>query len=80
MQKQITAVEAWSSREWWDHLEIFVRDHIQQFVQRLLVEEVTLRLGRAKSVRRVAGSADTGAQARALHQRRWSSGDLGRAG
>ncbi len=54
MQKQITAVEARSSREWWDHLKTFVRDHIQQFVQRLFMEEVTLRLGRAKSARRAA--------------------------
>jgi putative transposase len=60
MQKQITGIEASSSREWWDHLETFVRDHIQQFVQRLLVEEVTLRLGRAKSVRRVAVDAAAG--------------------
>lgn len=60
MQKQITAGEAWSSHEWWNHLEICVRDHIQQFVQRLLVEEVTLRLGRAKSVRRVAVDASAG--------------------
>ncbi|HWF60712.1 MAG TPA: IS256 family transposase [Nitrospira sp.] len=37
-----------------------MRDHIQQFVQRLLGEEVTLRLGRAKSVRRVAVDASAG--------------------
>lgn len=60
MQKPITEVEVWSSREWWNHLETFVRDHIQQFVQRLLGEEVTLRLGRAKSVRRVAVDASAG--------------------
>ncbi len=36
------------SRNLWDHLEDFVRGHIQQFIQRLLVEEVTMRLGRAK--------------------------------
>ncbi len=42
------------SRSLWSHLEEFVRGHIQQFVQRLLVEEVTMRLGRAKSARRAA--------------------------
>ena len=41
-------------------METFVRDHIQQFVQRLLVEEVTLRLGRAKSARRAAVDAPAG--------------------
>jgi transposase-like protein len=37
-----------------------VRGHIQQFVQRLLVEEVTMRLGRAKSERRAAVDAPEG--------------------
>lgn len=48
------------SRSLWSHLEEFVRGHIQQFVQRLLVEEVTMRLGRAKSARRVAVDAPEG--------------------
>jgi putative transposase len=48
------------SRNLWDQLEEFVRGHIQQFVQRLLVEEVTMRLGRAKSARRVAVDAPEG--------------------
>ena len=48
------------SRNLWDHLEEFVRGHIQQFVQRLLVEEVTMRLGRAKSARRAAVDAPEG--------------------
>ena len=48
------------SRNLWDHLEDFVRGHIQQFVQRLLVEEVTMRLGRAKSERRAALDAPEG--------------------
>ncbi|CAI4032473.1 transposase [Nitrospira tepida] len=48
------------SRNLWTHLEEFVRAHIQQFVQRLLVEEVTLRLGRAKSERRAAVDAPEG--------------------
>ncbi len=37
-----------------------MRGHIQQFVQRLLVEEVTKRLGRAKSARRAAVDAPEG--------------------
>lgn len=48
------------SRSLWSHLEEFVRGHIQQFVQRLLVEEVTMRLGRAKSARRAAVDAPEG--------------------
>jgi transposase-like protein len=48
------------SRKLWDHLEDFVRGHIQQFIQRLLVEEVTMRLGRAKSERLVAVDAPEG--------------------
>ena len=45
------------SRHLWNHLEEFVRGHIKQFVQRLLVDEVTMRLGRAKSARRAAVDA-----------------------
>jgi transposase-like protein len=37
-----------------------VRSHIQQFVQRLVVEEVTMRLGRAKSARRATVDAPAG--------------------
>jgi putative transposase len=48
------------SRNLWEHLEDFVRDHIQQFVQQLLVDEVTMRLGRAKSARRTAVDAPEG--------------------
>lgn len=48
------------SRNLWDYLEDFVRGHIQQFIQRLLVEEVTMRLGRAKSERLVAVDAPAG--------------------
>ena len=48
------------SRNLWDHLEEVVRAHIQQFVQRLLVEDVTMRLGRAKSARRAAVDASEG--------------------
>lgn len=56
-QRRETGVE---SRNLWDQLEDFVRGHIQQFVQRLFVEEVTLRLGRAKSARRAAVDAPEG--------------------
>ena len=50
------------SRNLWDHLEECVRGHIQQFVQRLFVEEVTLRLGRVKSARRAAVDAPEGSR------------------
>ena len=36
----------------WEHLEDFVREHVQQFIQALLEEEVTELLGRTKSARR----------------------------
>ena len=36
----------------WERLEDFVRDHVQQFIQALLEEEVTELLGRTKSARR----------------------------
>jgi putative transposase len=36
----------------WERLEEFVRDHVQQFIQALLEEEVTELLGRTKSARR----------------------------
>jgi putative transposase len=48
------------SRHLWDHLEEFVRAHIQRFIQTLLEEEVTMSLGRAKSVRRAAVDAPEG--------------------
>lgn len=48
------------SRHLWNHLEAFVRGHIQQFIQRLLMEEVTMRLGQAKSARRAAVDASAG--------------------
>lgn len=59
MKKQNTGAGV-ESRNLWDHLEEFVRGHIQAFVQRLLVEEVTMRLGRAKSARRGAVDAPEG--------------------
>ena len=36
----------------WEHLEDFVREHVQQFIQALLEEEVTELLGHTKSARR----------------------------
>src|SRR6476620_10880072 len=36
----------------WERLEDFVREHVQQFIQALLEEEVTELLGRTKSARR----------------------------
>lgn len=56
-QRPGTGIE---SRNLWDHREEFVRGHIQQFVQRLLVEAVTMRLGRAKSEGLVAVDAPAG--------------------
>jgi putative transposase len=41
-----------SSSEMWERLEVFVREHIQRFIQALLEEEVTAVLGRPKSARR----------------------------
>ena len=44
----------------WEHLEEFARQHVQQFIQALLEEEVTGLLGRAKSARREAVDATSG--------------------
>jgi putative transposase len=44
----------------WEHLEDFVREHVQQFIQALLEEEVTELLRRTKSVRREAVDAIPG--------------------
>lgn len=41
----------------WERLEEFVREHVQQFIQALLEEEVTEVLGRTKSARREATDA-----------------------
>jgi transposase-like protein len=59
MQEQSTGTRGESSHLW-DHLEEFVRAHIQRFIQTLLEEEVTIGLGRAKSVRRAAVDAPAG--------------------
>ena len=44
----------------WKRLEEFVREHVQQFIQALLEEEVTELLGRTKSARREAIDAAPG--------------------
>src|SRR5215510_10529571 len=51
-QKTITPETKPSST--WEQLEDFVREHVQQFIQALLEEEVTELLGRTKSARREA--------------------------
>src|SRR5579875_288983 len=60
MKEQTTAATSSSSQEWWDHLEDFARGHIQRWLQVLLEEEVTARLGRKKSERRAAVDAPAG--------------------
>ncbi len=57
-QKDITSEQKGNST--WGHLEGFVRDHVQRFIQALLEEEVTELLGRAKSARREAVDAPEG--------------------
>jgi putative transposase len=44
----------------WGRLEDFVREHVQQFIQTLLEEEVTELLGRTKSARQEAVDAPSG--------------------
>jgi hypothetical protein len=51
-----TTPELKTSRTW-ERLEDFVREHVQQFIQDLLEEEVTELLGRTKSTRREAVDA-----------------------
>jgi len=50
--RQETTPQAGTSRAEWESLESFVRQHAQEWVQRLLEEEVTQLLGRLKSQRR----------------------------
>src|SRR5215831_13311016 len=58
MTQKITTPETVSNT--WEHLEDFVREHVQQFIQALLEEEVTELLGRTKSARREAIDATPG--------------------
>lgn len=57
---QKTATPEPKASSTWEHLEDFVREHVQQFIQALLEEEVTELLGRTKSVRREAVDATPG--------------------
>lgn len=51
-----TATEVESGQRW-DQVKDVTRGYIQQFIQRLFVEEVTLRLGQAKSERQATVAA-----------------------
>jgi putative transposase len=59
MEQKITP-HVGPSSEMWERLEVFVREHIQRFIQTLLEEEVTALLGRPKAARRGAVDAPTG--------------------
>lgn len=59
MEQRTTNHEARSSRTW-DHLEDFVREQVQRFIQGLLEEEVTALLERPKSARRTTVAAPRG--------------------
>ena len=51
-----------ASRPRWENLETLVRAQIQEYLQRLLEEEVTARLGRATSARRAPLEAPAGSR------------------
>jgi transposase-like protein len=57
---QQTTSHASSSSPIWEHLEAFVREQVQRFIQTLLEEEITTLLGRPKSARRGAVDAPQG--------------------
>ena len=59
MEQKITR-HVGPSSEMWEHLEVFVRENIQRFIQTLLEEEVTACLGRPQSARRTAVDAPAG--------------------
>jgi putative transposase len=59
MEQKITS-HVRPSSDMWERLEVFVREHIQRFIQTLLEEEVTALLGRPKAARRGAVDAPTG--------------------
>ena len=60
MEKPHLTIPEPQTNRTWEHLEDFVREHIQQFIQALLEEEVTEILGRTKSARREAVDAAPG--------------------
>src|SRR5713226_8513973 len=49
-----------TSQSTWERLEEFAREHVRQFIQTLLEEEVTELLGRGKSARKEAVDASPG--------------------
>jgi putative transposase len=58
--EELTVSDQSASKVCWDTLEVFARQQIQTFLQRLLEEEVTRLLGREKSVRRDPEEAPPG--------------------
>jgi transposase-like protein len=58
--KEHSTAKGSTSSPVWEHLEEFVRAHVQRFIQALLEEEVTELVGRQKSVRRAAVDAPAG--------------------
>src|SRR5690349_4903952 len=60
MKKPQSPTPAPKASSTWERLEDFVREHVQQFIQALLEEEVTELLGRTKSARREAVDAPAG--------------------
>ena len=60
MEKREPTTSRVETAKTWEHVEDFVREHIQQFIQALLEEEVTELLGRTKSARREAVDAAPG--------------------
>jgi len=60
MEKREPIIPRVEPSKTWEHLEDFVREHVQQFIQALLEEEVTELLGRTKSARREAVDAAPG--------------------
>src|SRR6185369_12166021 len=73
MEKSKPLTPAPKASRTWEHLEDFVREHVQQFIQALLEEEVTELLGRTKSARREAVDAVPGYRNGVRHEaQRWN--------
>src|SRR3954466_8831151 len=60
MEKREPTTPRLKAPKTWECLEDFVRQHVQQFIQALLEEEVTELLGRTKSARQEAVDATPG--------------------
>lgn len=58
--KEQSTTKTGESSPTWETLEVWIRGHVQQFIQHVLEEEVTELLGRQKSVRRVGLDGSTG--------------------